>query len=190
MRRERPRAADAIATLSRATWRERLGREDEARGVLAELIQRVQLAEAGLRVTLNVPAASTGAERGGSISLLHFVPMTIKHRGIELRLILDGHADERRRLDPALLKALARARYWFEGLACGRVGSLAAIARREGLRKRYIARLTKLAFVAPDITEAIAAGRAPAGVNLQMLMDGRVELAPCWAEQQRLLGVA
>jgi len=54
------------------------------------------------------------------------------------------------------------------------------------LRKRYVTRLTKLAFVAPEITEAIATGRAPAGVNLQMLMDGRVGLAPCWSEQQRI----
>ena len=167
-----------------ANWREQLGRKDEARGALAELIQRVQLAEAGLRVTLNVPAASTGAGQGGGISLSHFVPMTMKRRGVELRLILDGHGEKRRQLDPALLKALGRARCWFEELACGRVGSLAAIARREGLRKRYVTCLTKLAFVAPEITEAIATGRAPSGVNLQMLMDGRVGLAPCWSEQQ------
>jgi hypothetical protein len=82
---------------------------------------------------------------------------------------------------------LARARAWFEEVASGRAASLAAIARREGLRKRYVARLTKLAFVAPPIVEAIAAGRTPIGLNLQMLMDGRVELAPCWFEQQRML---
>jgi hypothetical protein len=40
--------------------------------------------------------------------------------------------------------------------------------------------------VAPPIAEAIAAGRTPKGVSLQMLMDGRLELAPCWFEQQRM----
>jgi site-specific DNA recombinase len=110
-----------------ANWRERLGRKDEARGALAELIQRVQLAEAGLRVTLNVPAASTGAGQGGGMSLSQFVPLTMRRRGVELRLILDGHGEKRRQLDPALLKALARARCWFEEVACGRVGSLAAM---------------------------------------------------------------
>ena len=44
----------------------------------------------------------------------------------------------------------------------------------------------KLAFIAPSIAERIAEGRAPIGVNLQMLMDGRVALAPCWTEQQRM----
>jgi len=56
------------------------------------------------------------------------------------------------------------------------------IARREGLGKRYVARLTKLAFIAPLLAEAIAEGRALVGVNLQMLMDGRLELAPGWSE--------
>ena len=59
---------------------------------------------------------------------------------MELRLILDGHPEQQRRVDPALLKALARARSWFEEVALGRVGSLAEIARREGVRKRYVAR--------------------------------------------------
>jgi hypothetical protein len=86
-----------------------------------------------------------------------------------------------------LLKALARARGWFAEVASGKVASLAAIARREGLRKRYVTRLTKLAFVAPAIAEAIAGGRVLNGVNLQMIMDGRLELAPCWFEQQRML---
>ena len=36
------------------------------------------------------------------------------------------------------------------------------------------------------LARRIAEGRAPIGVNLQMLMDGRVALAPCWTEQQRM----
>jgi hypothetical protein len=65
-----------------------------------------------------------------------FVSMTMKRRGVEMRLILDGRANEQPEVDSALLKALARARVWFDELAGGRVGSLAEIARREGLKKR------------------------------------------------------
>jgi ParB-like chromosome segregation protein Spo0J len=110
----------------------------------------------------------------------------MKRRGVELRLILDARADEPPEVDQALLRALARARVWFEEVASGRASSLAEIARREGLKKRYVARLTKLAFIAPMIAEAIAAGRAPIGVNLQMLMDRRVKLDPSWSEQHRM----
>ena len=169
-----------------SNWRERLGDEGEASAALTELIKQVQLTESGLRITVNIPVVSVGSGPSEGISLSHFVPMTIRRRGVELRLILNGQSDGLRRVDPALLKALARGRAWFEELASGRVGSLAEIARREGLRKRYVTRLARLAFVAPSIAEAIAEGRAPIGVNLQMLMDGRAQLAPCWSAQQRL----
>jgi hypothetical protein len=149
----------------------------------------VQLTESGLRVTINLPVVSA-AESGSIVALSHFVPTRIKRRGVELRLILDGHADRPPQVDSALLKALARARVCFDEVASGRVASFAEIARREGLRKRYVTRLTKLAFVAPKIAEAVAGGHNPVGVKLQMLMDGRLELAPCWREQQRMFSDA
>ena len=171
-----------------SNWSERLRNESEARAALGELIKHVQLTQTGLRVTVNIPVVSGGAGPGDGISLSHFVPMRMRRRGVELRLILDGHTGGRQQVDAALLKALARAHAWFEDVASARASSLAEIARREGLRKRYVARLTKLAFLAPSIAEAIAEGRTPIGVNLQMLMDGRLELAPCWSEQQRMFG--
>jgi site-specific DNA recombinase len=101
-----------------------------------------------------------------------------------MRLIING-GDEPRTPDPALLKALARARGWFEELASGRVRSLVEIARREGLAKRYVTRLTKLAFMSPSFVEATAEGRTSIASNLQMLMDGRIELALDWAAQRQ-----
>jgi site-specific DNA recombinase len=167
-----------------ANWRERLSGEGEVPDTLSELLKQVQLTQSGLWVTINL---AVGAGQGGSFAVSHFVPMIIRRRGVELRLILDGRVSQPPQVDTALLKALARARCWFEELASGRVASLAAIARREGLRKRYVARLTRLAFIAPPLAEAVAEGRAPIGVTLQRLMDGRLELAPCWREQQRII---
>ena len=50
-----------------------------------------------------------------------------------------------------------------------------------------MSRLTKLAFIAPSIVEAIVEGRAPAALNLQMLMDSRVTVPLGWKDQERLL---
>ena len=75
---------------------------------------------------------------------------------------------------------------WFEELASGRVRSLVEIARREGLAKRYVTRLTKMAFVAPAFVEAIAGGEARTSTNLQMLMDGRIALPLGWNDQEEL----
>ena len=77
------------------------------------------------------------------LHLVRLVPLKVKRRGVEMRLIING-GDQPRMPDPALLKAFARARGWFEELASGRARSLVEIARREGLAKRYVTRLTKL----------------------------------------------
>ena len=63
--------------------------------------------------------------------------------------------------DPALMKAIARGRQWADDLLSGRVESVAAIARREGVLPNYVRRLTRLAFLSPRIVEAIVAGHQP-----------------------------
>ena len=159
-----------------AERRERLLSETERSTALVELVEKAILTDEGVRLGLNIPVACagpSGAPLRKALNLFRFVPLKVKRRGVEMRLIING-GDEPRKPDPALLKAFARARGWFEELASGRVGSLVEIARREGLAKRYVTRLTKLAFVSPAFAEAIAKGEVPTSTNLQMLMDGRI----------------
>ena len=85
------------------------------------------------------------------------------------------------------MRAIARATQWFEELASCQAGSLAEVARRERLPKRYVERLTKLAYLAPRSVQAVVEGRGTAGLSLQMLMDGRFELSPDRSDQQRQL---
>ena len=168
----------------------RLLAETESAAALVEVIEKVQLTAEGIRTVLNisVPSGQMAGHAGAKIlRISRFVPMKLKRRGVELRIILGGKDEIRRKVDPALLKAIARARRWFEEIASGRVPSLTVLARREGLAKRYVARLTKLAFIAPSIVEAIVEGRAPAALSLQMLMDNRVTLPLGWKAQERLL---
>ena len=88
-----------------------------------------------------------------------------------LRTVCKDHVPGK--LDPALLKAPARGHRWSEEMASERVRTCAEIARREGLQKGYLARLMRLAFVAPRIVDAVVAGRAPAGFTLQMVRISR-----------------
>jgi site-specific DNA recombinase len=172
-----------------AEWRERLLAERGRSTALVELVEKAVLTDEGIRLGLNVSVLSGGPGTGSPPKMLHlfrFVPLKIKRRGVEMRLIING-GDEPRKPDPALLKAFARARGWFEELALGRAHSLVEVARRERLAKRYVTRLTKLAFVSPAFVDAIAAGEAVPGTNLQMLMDGRIALPLCWDDQEQLL---
>ncbi len=73
-------------------------------------------------------------------------------------------------------------------LAFGRVRSLAEIARGEGIAKRYVERLARLAFVAPAMVEAICQGRQPAELNAETLLN-RIDLPLEWPLQAKALGL-
>jgi site-specific DNA recombinase len=112
----------------------------------------------------------------------------MKRRGVELRLVIDGHRGSAATADPALLKAIARARCWFDELRAGLTTSLDALAARAGVRRRYVSYLLPLAFLAPDIVEAIATGHQPVELTAQALIK-RIDLPLEWAAQERLLGI-
>ena len=90
--------------------------------------------------------------------LSRFVPLSIKRCGVETRIVLAAGDEPPRTVGAALLKAVARARTWFDQLASGQVRSFVEVARREGITRRYAERLTRLAFVAPAIVERSARG--------------------------------
>jgi ParB-like chromosome segregation protein Spo0J len=110
----------------------------------------------------------------------------MRRRGVETRIIIAAGSDLPRKVDPALLKAVARARAWFEELASGRVHSLADIARRENITRRYVERLSRLAFTAPGIVEAIGRGQQPAELSAETLLN-RIDLPLLWSEQLGVL---
>src|SRR5258708_36794484 len=85
----------------------------------------------------------------------------MRRRGPEMRLVIESAAGSPANHDPALLKVVARALQWFKELASGQAASLADIARRERVSDRYVGKLLSLAFLAPEIVEAITSARQP-----------------------------
>jgi len=170
-----------------ADWSRRLLSETEGPAALSELVEKVELIASGIRVSFQIPLPfGAGARPVKILRASHFAPIKLKRRGVGLRLILDGKDELPRKADPVLLKAVARARRWFEEMASGHVSSFAEIARREGLQKGYVARLMKLAFLSPAIVDAVVEGRSRAVPNLQMLMTRLTALSLCWKDQERL----
>ena len=56
------------------------------------------------------------------------------------------------------------------------------------ITRRYVERLSRLAFVAPTIVEAISAGRQPAELSTETLLN-RIDLPIQWPAQLTALGV-
>jgi len=125
------------------------------------LIERIELKPDNMRLQIKlipdgVPAAIITTD----------LPMETKRRGVEMRIVV---GDCKGRPDPNLLKAVARARLWFDELATGKVTSVADIVNREGLDQGYVSRLLKLAFLPPKAVESIVAGTQPADWTLNRL---------------------
>jgi hypothetical protein len=120
--------------------------------------------------------------------LVRDVSLRIKRRGVEMRLVIEGAATSPRKADPILLKEIRRAHRCLEALVSGRVRSVAELATVEGISDRYVSSLLPLAFLAPDIVEAIASGRQPPELTAHRLIR-TVDLPIAWAAQKQLLGV-
>jgi hypothetical protein len=175
-----------------AEWRENLQSEVEAGAALSTLVDRVDLSETGIRVSLKLPIpemTSRLAANANEVIIAHFFPMTIRRRGVEMRLVIAGNRAPALRADSALLKAVARARQWSEDLLAGRAQSVAEIAERERVGSRYVRRLLRLAFLAPEIVEAIAAGDQPPELTAEALAE-RIDLPLLWTAQAKAVGIA
>jgi site-specific DNA recombinase len=162
----------------------RLEKQADAAECTGEVISRAELRDDGISMTLTieVPCSRAGVRTTSVMSLSRFVPLKMKRRGVETRIIIAAGENPPREVDPALLKAVARSRAWFEELASGRVHSLADIARRENITRRYVERLSRLAFLAPTIVEAICQGRQSAQLSAETLLN-RIDLPLLWSEQ-------
>lgn len=103
------------------------------------------------------------------------IPISIRRRGGR-RLVLspDGTsvttAAVCRRIDNAMVKAIARAFRWREMLENGTHATIAEIAAVEKINESYVGRVLRLTLLAPDIIEAILGGRQPAELTLAVLM--------------------
>ena len=170
-------------------WRRKLGSPAEAAAALAALVNRIELRRDGLRLSLKLPMTAEAVRddqpRADPI-ITRFLAMRVKRRGVELRLVIEAERTQAPKVDLVLLKAVARARRWFDDLASGRTASISAIAARERVSARYVGRLLRLAFLAPPIVDAIADGRQPPDVTMERLTR-RTVLPLDWDAQKRLL---
>ena len=103
------------------------------------------------------------------------VPFTIRKRGGRKLIITPDGVEAvpvpRARVDSALLKALARGFRWQKMLQEGDYQTLEEIADAENINPSYVSRLLRMTLLAPDIVEAILAGRQPDGLTMARAMQ-------------------
>jgi hypothetical protein len=157
------------------------GSPDERAKLVRELVEKIIVDEKTIIIKL----------QRGALLVGHAIELTaavaFMRRGGETKLVLPGLAQQKHnsRCDPALIKAIARGRAWFEELATGRARSLQELAKRDGISRRYIRRLVGLAFLSPQLVEAILQGRQSVELTATRLTE--LDLPLDWTEQHKLL---
>ena len=103
------------------------------------------------------------------------VPFVIRKRGGRTLVITpDGVTATplpRAKVESALIKALARGFRWRKLLETGDYSTIEEIADAEGINPSYVSRILRMTLLAPDIVEAILAGRQPEGLTMAKAME-------------------
>ena len=171
----------AFVRASATAARIRSGDREATRG----LIEQMRVSPRGFEICMltEVLAATlsiaTRADEGTSITL--DIPARLTRTGRSVRLVhSDGRAPTERKPDATLLRLLVKARRWWSELAKGEV-DIKTLASAEGVTPSYMTRIVRLAFLAPDMVEAIMTGRQLATIDGKRLAEG--EIAIDWKTQ-------
>lgn len=149
--------------------------------VLADRVE-IELSTTALADLLRMPISENGTTTCQLVSNIR-----VTRTGRAVRLVqTSGVKVGAPAANPTLVNLLVKAHRWWSELRFGKI-NVAELAAREGVIKSYVSRVVRLAFLAPDVVDALLAGRHLASI------DGRAIKAAdaipmSWVEQRcRLL---
>jgi site-specific DNA recombinase len=149
--------AQAAATAQ--SWRERIT-ADRAR-FLRTVIERVVIQQTYVEIRLRVPTLLSAILGGGNISIdlpqIASIECPFRHvrQGRAVRLVVGDTNITTDASRQAILKAIARARRWYEQITTGKSSNIAQLAGIDGVSPRFICMQMKLVQLSPQSIENI-----------------------------------
>jgi len=137
------------------------------------------------RIIVHAKEIEIRLKENGERNAVLRTPVDLSSPYSDLKAVERDRAD---REDSALIRAVALAHDWAAKLEAGAYRSAIEIAEASGFTERYVWKVLRLAFLAPDIVEAILNGRQPMGLSLRRMND--TKLSTNWREQREALGFA
>ena len=172
--------------LPRESWREIAALDDRA--LVARLLHRAIVGQG----TIELKVLPTGGEEEEGSETSIRIPWTSQSSRRRREIIVPEADRVTKSLRPMrpevranILRAIARARCWREQLIAGDIQSFEQIAGSEKCSERSIRMTFSLAFLAPDIVQAVVEGTLPRGIGLSRL----AELPADWSDQRQALGI-
>jgi site-specific DNA recombinase len=176
-------ATNAIAR-SRDLHEALLGDRTTLREALITLLTQVNVNAQSIELVLDLKALIEGADAKHTLQ----VPFARQRVGMAVRLVVQGSTPARAP-DQRMVALLLKAYGWLDRLFSDEKPGVDAIAKSEGLGGSHVTRVLQLAFLAPDLVQAIAEGRHPVGLGADRLLDV-VPLDDRWEDQRVRLGFA
>jgi DNA invertase Pin-like site-specific DNA recombinase len=132
-------------------------------------------------------ASASNDEAGGDLPRITITEaIALRRTGREMALLVGSTVAEDQS-DLSLVRLVAKAWALREALVSSSARSLTAFAAAQGISQSYASRLVRLAWLAPDIIEAILRGRQPTSLSASRLMrDTRIPSD--WQAQRQALG--
>ena len=127
--------------------------------------------------------APSALERKHHQAITIKVPVRFRRRGVEAKLVVLDQQYPASEPDANLVKAVARAHEWFGRILRCEANGVGDIARAERLDRSYVTRSLCLAFLAPEITKAILAGRQWTELTAKRLINSALKTPLLWSDQ-------
>ncbi|MGZ8246263.1 recombinase family protein [Methylomagnum sp.] len=174
-----PRTARAREEIERLAAVLRTGAPETVKQALQDVVSAVYLDETNL--SIHVRASGTH----GLLAADKEITVRARLKGARHYLSV-GAEGARRKPHAGMIRLLGNASRWLDDVVSGRVTSLSAISRREGLSLSRVSNIMELAFLAPDLKTAIIHGEHPIGLTSSVL-ENACPLPLSWEAQRRLL---
>ncbi|MCA0201846.1 MAG: recombinase family protein [Proteobacteria bacterium] len=143
----------------------------------------VDLQKAIAALESDTPTGLPGVSATRPLIVDLIVAVRVTRSGRQKSMITLDSDGAHRLINANLVLAVARATKWDREIRAG--GALSELARRDGVSTTYATRIMPLAFLAPDIVQAIYEGRQPLGLKVKA---ASANLPLDWAAQRRVLG--
>ena len=162
------------------------------RRLVQDIVARIELSDRAIAIHLKrdrlLRRLGCPAPTGEQAETHRIVrPLALKRRGVERKIVLCEGADSDGQADPQLQLLVAQAYRWNAMLVRGQASSVRALSKQVGVLEYEVSRVLPLAYLAPDIVEAILEGRQPIELTAQRLK--RIGSLPrAWPAQRALLG--
>jgi DNA invertase Pin-like site-specific DNA recombinase len=160
------------------------------RSLVREAVERIVIQRGQVQILRrqSVGAASSTVIEDSDPPQVHVAPLPVPRPRARKEIIVPRRQDSQpRRVNHALIFAIARAKSWMRDLRRGKYVDTTEIARCFRLSDAHVRRILRFGYLAPDLIEAIVDGREPRSMTVKQLLKG----IPCsWADQRTAFGFA